>query len=127
MTDSVASCLISTSESGAGSCDGTFKTENQLSILSAQNSRRIVYFLEEITKKPEKTKNLKMDFEYQTGSMSEYSYVETYLIRNGYEKVVTKLQNLKPIIVYDYLKENGYHEVAKEFGEAILEEDQSDL
>ena len=68
-----------------------------------------------------------MDFEYRTGSMSEYSYVETYLIRNGYEKVVTKLQNLKPIIVYDYLKENGYHEVAKEFGEAILEEDQSDL
>ena len=90
---------------------------------SAQNSRRIVYFLEKI----KITKNLKMDFEYRPGSMSEYSYVETYLIRNGYEKVVTKLQNLKPIIVYDYLKENGYHEVAKEFGEAILEEDQSDL
>ena len=75
--------------------------------------------------KRENPKIRKMDFEYRPGSMSEYSYVETYLIRNGYEKVVTKLQNLKPIIVYDYLKKNGYHDVAKEFGEAILEEDQS--
>ena len=58
-----------------------------------------------------------MDF---ADCMSVYSYAETYLIRNGYEEVVTELQLFKPIIVYDYLKKNGYHEVAKKFGEKIL-------
>ena len=34
--------------------------------------------------------------------------------------MVTELQSFKPIIVYDYLKKNGYHEVAKQFVETIL-------
>ena len=65
-----------------------------------------------------------MHFEY-AGCMAAYSYAETYLIRNGYEEVATELQKFKPIIVYDYLKKNRYHEVAKQFAEAILEKDKT--
>ena len=71
--------------------------------------------------KRENPKIRKMDFEYRPGCMSDYSYVENYLIHNGYEKVVTELQILKPLIVFDYLKTNGYKDVANNFAKAAIE------
>ena len=61
------------------------------------------------------------NFTYREGDISALFCVENYLIKNGFTKVVTKLQKkLKPLIVYDYLTKNGYEEVSKKFAKAIL-------
>ena len=46
--------------------------------------------------------------------------VGKYLIKNGFNEVVTELQKkLKPLIVYDYLTKNGYEEVPTKFAKAM--------
>ena len=61
------------------------------------------------------------DYEYRTGDMSAYICVEKYLLHHGFKKTVAELQSYKPLIVYDYLKKNGYENRSQQMAEVFLE------
>ena len=54
--------------------------------------------------------------------MSAYICVEKYLLHNGFKKALAELQSYKPLIVFDYLKKNGYENSSKQMVEVLLEE-----
>ena len=62
-----------------------------------------------------------MDVTYRTGDMSAYICVEKYLLHNGFKKALAELQSYKPLIVFDYLKKNGYENRSKQMVEVLLE------
>ena len=60
------------------------------------------------------------NYKYRTGDMSAYICVEKYLLHNGFKKSIAELQSYKPLIVYDYLKKNGYEYRSKQMAEVLL-------
>ena len=62
------------------------------------------------------------NYKYRTGDMSAYICVEKYLLHNGFKKALAELQSYKPLIVFDYLKKNGYENSSKQMVEVLLEE-----
>ena len=55
------------------------------------------------------------DYKYQSGDMAAFICVEHYLLDHGFQESLAELQSYKPLIVYDYLKKNGYEQMAEVF------------
>ena len=53
--------------------------------------------------------------------MAAYICVEKYLLQHGFKESLAELQSYKPIIVYDYLKKNGYENSSRQMAEVLLE------
>ena len=53
--------------------------------------------------------------------MAAYLCVEKYLLHHGFQESLAELQSYKPLIVFDYLKKNGYENRSKQMAEVLLE------
>ena len=60
------------------------------------------------------------EYKYQSGDMAAFICVEQYLLHHGFQESLAELQSYKPLIVYDYLKKNGYEYRSKQMAEVLL-------